>query len=141
MIIHTAESEDKFEIAVWMKRIESRPLRHRHDLVFLTVRPETGEFICEALTDIGQPVLQPQVAEIEPKDRIAEIIQQAQANRAVVGKIGSALAAAAFLRLTGLTGSIPGKAGGAPTDAEIVARFESFLNQGAASPPPADQNP
>ena len=138
MIVRQVGSREQIRVLVWMDPDLGRGSRHRHDIVAVSAAPETGAFSCTAMTDVGLPALQPQTAKLVHERRIRELIHAHAGRRDQAESLAAAIAVASFLRLTGHEGMRRGQAGSEPCGggADVVSRFESFLNRDSAPSPP-----
>ena len=102
---------------------------HRHDIVKLTAHPALGSFLCTTMSDLGLPVLQPRSVRFVAAQRLGELFLQRAGSVDCAESLAKALAAAVFLRLTGIPGIIKGSATPVDSANDIVGRFESFLRR------------
>ena len=129
MIICTTGDPEQVEVSVWMDPAKDRKMGHRHDIVKLSAQPALGSFLCTAMADLGLPVLQPRSVRFVAAQRLSELFLHRAGSTDSAESLATALAAAVFLRLTGIPGIIQG--GATPVDSanDIVDRFESFLRR------------
>ena len=136
MIIHQASKPDMLQIMVWIDSDSDQVLPHRHDILELAVHPDTGRARCIALTDVGQPALQP-IRIMFSSAHDMQSILRGQNSRERQAELATAIAVAGFLSLTGLVaaraGSTPLSPQSGPDD---LALFENFIKRRSPSSAP-----